>query len=98
VVAKNKYATTNSTHEWVAFYLKKDWYITAFKVINAAEVADSGMVKMSFKSDRPFNPYYVSIDYLVDGTQKLPSQETRLNIYFVSNEIVKGEREARPTC
>jgi hypothetical protein len=58
-LTKNGYKATNDAKEWVDFYVKKGWYLTAFKLINKSEALETGVICMKFKTDEPFNPYYV---------------------------------------
>jgi len=56
----NGYASNPDTDEWIAFYTKKNWVFTAFKVREKPDGKSStGVIKMTFKTDEPFNPYYV---------------------------------------
>lgn len=56
---ENGFITTPSIQTWTEFYIKKGWYLTAFKVSTVQGRAETGLVKLSFQTDRPFNPYYV---------------------------------------
>jgi hypothetical protein len=76
---KNGYATTPGIVEWTKFYIAKGWYLTAFKVENPSDVASTGTIRMSFHTDRPFNPFFVPSDNLVSG------RTGTLRLYFVSN-------------
>jgi hypothetical protein len=82
---KNGYATTPDIEQWTRFYIAKGWYLTAFKVINPAQVAATGTIRMSFKTKQPFNPYYVPKDNIS------ASRPGVLKLYFVSG----GEYEGR---
>ena len=64
---KNGYQTTPAVETWTKVYIAKGWYLTAFKVLDKAQVASTGTVRMSFKTDRPFNPYYVPSDNIKEG-------------------------------
>lgn len=59
---KHNYHTTLSIQNWTDFYIKKGWYLTAFKVAAEKGKAETGLVKMTFKTETPFNPYYVPAD------------------------------------
>jgi len=54
----NGYPVAKSTRAWAAPYVRKGWTFTAFKVIGKG-TARTGPVRMTFKTDRPFNPYRV---------------------------------------
>jgi len=56
---ENKYATSPDIEKWTEFYVKKGWFLTLFKVLNEQGTAETGPVRMSFKTDKPFNPYLV---------------------------------------
>lgn len=55
----NQYSITPGIKQWLDHYVKKNWYLTAFKIINQAEVTESGIIAMKFRTDLPFHPYYV---------------------------------------
>jgi hypothetical protein len=73
------YVSTPEVEKWAERYCKRGWYLTAFKVIDKTKLAAStGTVRMSFKTDKPFNPFYVpktNIPINGGGT---------LRVYFVS--------------
>jgi len=58
---QNGYTTNTDFDSWAAFYAKKGWMLTAFKVrqTKPGMPVQTGIVRMSFKTDKPFNPYYV---------------------------------------
>ena len=58
--------------KWAAPYVRKGWYFTAFKANGAA----TGPVRMSFATDRPYNPYSVPEE---NGGGGVP-----LRLYYVS--------------
>ena len=76
---KNGYKTTPSIEGWTKTYITKGWYLTAFKVLKKKGVASTGTVRMSFKTDRPFNPYFVPNDNINSG------HKGTLKVFFVSN-------------
>lgn len=59
---ENGYATTPAIEEWTKFYIRKNWLLTAFKVLKEDGRAETGTIRMTFKTDRPFNPYLVPSD------------------------------------
>jgi len=73
------YVSTPEVEKWADRYTKKGWYLTAFKVIDKTKLAAStGTVRMTFETDKPFNPFYVpatNIPINGGGT---------LRVYFVS--------------
>jgi hypothetical protein len=74
----NGYSITDGSKEWISFYTNKKWVFTAFKVRQGKEGrSETGVIRMSFKTDEPFNPYYVPTENSSDsGT---------LRLYFVSD-------------
>lgn len=73
------YVSTPEVEKWAERYCSRGWYLTAFKVIDKSKLAAStGTVRMSFKTDKPYNPFYVpktNIPLGGGGT---------LRVYFVS--------------
>ncbi|MEI7577461.1 MAG: DUF2330 domain-containing protein [Armatimonadota bacterium] len=56
---QNGYQASQDIEEWTQFYLKKKWYLTAFKLKKKSERTELEPIRMSFKTDRPFFPYLV---------------------------------------
>ncbi len=74
---QNGYATRPDSDEWIKFYTDKKWVLTAFKVRSGAgKGSQTGVIRMSFKTDEPFNPYYVPSGNSAEGGT--------LKVYFVS--------------
>lgn len=83
-MVENEYATTPAIEEWTEFYIDKGWYLTAFKVIKDEDGdMETGTVRMSFKTDKPFNPYYVPSDNL--------GGPGGLRLYFLADGIAEGK-------
>ncbi len=59
---KNGYSTTPNIERWTEFYIRKGWYLTAFKVKLDSGRGETGTVRMTFKTEKPFNPYVVPED------------------------------------
>ena len=77
---QNGYVNNKSVDDWIGFYTKKKWAFTAFKVRKGAEGhAATGVIRMSFKTDEPFNPYYVPEANSVEGGT--------LKLFFVSDGV-----------
>lgn len=72
------YRSTPGIEAWTKPYIRKGWYLTAFKVINQGDTVSTGTIRMSFKAERPFNPFLVPKDNIATG------QKGRLWVYFVS--------------
>jgi len=73
------YVSTPEVEKWAERYCTRGWYLTAFKVVDKSKlIASTGTVRMSFKTDKPYNPFYVpktNIPINGGGT---------LRVYFVS--------------
>ncbi len=80
------YVSTPEVEKWAERYCSRGWYLTAFKVIDKSKFAAStGTVRMSFRTDKPYNPFYVP-------TSNIPiNGGGTLRVYFVST----GDYEAR---
>ena len=73
------YVSTPEVEKWADRYTKRGWYLTAFKVIDKAKLAAStGTVRMSFDTEKPFNPFYVP------ATNIQVDRKGTLRVYFVS--------------
>jgi len=73
------YVSTPEVEKWADRYTKRGWYLTAFKVIDKAKLAAStGTVRMTFKTRKPFNPFYVP------SSNILVNKKGTLRVYFVS--------------
>lgn len=58
-IKENNYGNLEAGEEWFDFYIKKKWYLTLFKLDKVGSRTQTGAVKMSFKTNRIYNPYYV---------------------------------------
>lgn len=82
----NKYATSKSIEEWTAFYIEKNWYLTAFKIRTGADQgAKTIPIRMSFKTEKPYNPYLVPKDNIGEG------KGAGLSLFFVSKGSYRNE-------
>lgn len=81
---KNGYQTSLDIEEWFQHYIDKKWVFTAFKVATSNGVGETGLVRMSFKTDRPFNPYYVP-----ESNRKGAAM---LGIYVISDAVMELDR------
>jgi len=73
------YVSTPEVEKWAERYTGKGWFLTAFKVIDRTKLAAStGTVRMSFRTRKPYNPFYVpSSNIPINGGGTL-------RVYFVS--------------
>lgn len=73
------YVSTPEVEKWAERYTSKGWYLTAFKVVDRTKLAAStGTVRMTFSTDKPFNPFYVP------STNIPITRKGTLRVYFVS--------------
>ncbi len=84
------YASDQKLIDWIAPYVQKHWKITAFKFAkkngNVSGVASS-LVRLSFRTDRPFYPYRESEAAFASEN----AQRTRLlRVFFLSAAKVEG--------
>lgn len=81
-LASNGYPAPKFLDFWLKKYTDRGWFLTAFKV-RTDETTETGPVRMTFKTNRPFNPYSVPAENGGGGAD--------LRLYFVSagNEVPK---------
>src|SRR5205085_1645364 len=73
------YVSTPEVEKWADRYCRRGWYLTAFKVVDKTRLAAStGTIRMTFKAQQPFNPFYVPASNI------LPNRKGTLRVYFVS--------------
>jgi hypothetical protein len=73
----NGYTMTSGIQKWTEHYIQKNWVLTAFKVKDKNQkTLRMEAIRMSFKADKPFNPYYVPAENA--------SKVGLLTLYFVS--------------
>lgn len=84
---QNGYETSPDIERWTRKYVAMGWCLTAFKVLAKDGHSETGPVRMTFKSDRPFNPYYVPKSNLVGDGDDL----AQLFVYFVSDQRYVGK-------
>jgi hypothetical protein len=86
-IKENKLESFSGLSDWFDFYIEKNWYLTFFLVEKdpRSESFGTGTVRMSFKTVKPFNPYYV------------PKQNwdkfAKLRLYFISQTPYMPERD-----
>jgi hypothetical protein len=73
--------------KWLDFYVRKGWVVTAFRFVSDKDISSiaSPLIRMSFKTDRPFYPYREPQD---EGA----SRGRELRIYLFSS----GRMQAAP--
>ena len=53
------YKATMDIESWANYYLKRRWYLTAFKLKVEEKSSELSPIRMSFKTSTPFFPYFV---------------------------------------
>lgn len=71
--------------DWLVPYVAHGWILTAFKISRGdqEQVTSSGLVRLSFKTDRPFYPYR-------EPPQPTKGEPRLLRVYFVGDARVKA--------
>ncbi len=73
------YVSTPEVEKWAERYCERGWYLTAFKVVDKTKLAAStGTVRMSFRTNHPYNPFYVP------SSNILVNKKGTLRVYFVA--------------
>lgn len=80
----NGFASSPDFEKWLAHYLAKGWYLTSFQVKPSDEAASIQPVRLSFKTDQPFNPYYVPMNNQGSG-EAGPIGDDGLKVYLISH-------------
>jgi len=84
------FATSPDFETWLSHYLAKGWYLTSFQVKPSNEAATIRPVRLSFKTDRPFNPYYVPLNNQGSG-EAGPVGDDGLKVYLVSHSKLSAK-------
>ncbi len=82
---KHGYEMTKSASDWSQVYNDKGWYLTAFRVLANHSAAETGAIRLSFKTDEPFNPYFVP-----KNNQPAKYDRQGLDLYFASTADFEG--------
>lgn len=80
--ADNQYAVSATQDEWFNHYIKKNWFLTAFRVIAGKKDIKTEAIRMSFPTKTPYNPYYVPRENWFHGAQ--------LELFLVSAKEMQG--------
>ena len=80
---EHDYVTSKGILTWTGKYISKGWYLTLFRVNGDQFESSTGTVRMSFKTDVPFNPYYVP-------AENAPTDSAQLSLYFLSTARYEG--------
>jgi hypothetical protein len=67
---KNGYKTSDEQKKWLEKYVQKRWYLTAFRYASEDKVLQTEPVRMSFKTEVPFNPYFGTSNSWLDGVRQ----------------------------
>ncbi len=68
---------------WLSHYVKKGWFLTAFKYVAEAEPLNSEAIRMSFKTPVPFCPYYVP-------ASNLQGNYSPLRVFVITEGIIEA--------
>lgn len=78
----NNFKTSPGIEKWIKHYTDKKWFLNAFKFVAAKGETKTKMARMSFKTDQPFNPFYVPVENRKDpGSQE---------VFFIADKNVAG--------
>jgi hypothetical protein len=88
---KHGYVTNQALDDWLKFYVKHGWVITAFKIASTKSSPTLGTktLRMSFKTEKPFYPYREPWDARVSiAGWNLPARS--LTLYVLADDRVEG--------
>jgi hypothetical protein len=87
---RNGYVAGKGSKEWFDFYIKKKWVITAFKIRKQdvhSQTFSSSLVRMSFRTEKPFFPYREPESQRTGKASKTPRS---LRVFFIGDQRVAG--------
>lgn len=90
-LGKHGYAADAALTDWLAPYVEKGWFLTAFKIVkNAGQQAPAAAsaVRMSFRTEKPFFPYREPATQ-ADAKQR-ESGRRLLRLYVLANARMEG--------
>lgn len=82
---KNGYSSNTAFEDWLDIYIKKHWYITAFKIAKTDESQAAftlAPVRMSFQTPRPFYPYREPRQQAAAAPKNQTASSRSLRIFF----------------
>lgn len=89
-LSRHGFPKTDATSEWLKPYVRKNWYITAFRFKGNGSSADLKPVCMTFHSEMPFYPYR-------EPTSKSATQGGRmLRVFLMANEGQEAVTNGQP--
>ena len=89
-LSRHGFPKTDATSEWLRPYVRKNWYITAFRFKGNGSSADLKPVCMTFHSEMPFYPYR-------EPTSKSSAQGARtLRVFLLANEGQEAVTSGQP--
>ena len=86
------FASSPDFEKWLGHYVQKGWYLTSFIV--TSELGDKGTspVRMTFKTDKPFNPYYVPNNNRASDESSAPNNSSAgLQVFLVTVDSLRPE-------
>lgn len=91
------YDARPALRQWLDYYVKKEWYITAFQLAKK-EKKSKGLstqaVRMSFQTEQPFYPYHEPRDPSAAAEGEVRGRSLR--VFVVSKARMQGEKEDSP--
>ncbi|MDH4387732.1 MAG: DUF2330 domain-containing protein [Fimbriimonas sp.] len=81
---KHGYNTSADIESWTESYLKKKWYLTAFRLKAVERSAAMSPIRMSFKTDKPFFPYLVP-------SSNRAGNESRLRVFVLGAGVASAD-------
>ena len=79
---ENEYKVSPTQTVWFDHYIKKGWFLTAFKFNAKKKDIQTEAIRMTFKTSEPYNPYYVPKDNW--------SKNSRLELFLITPVPMKG--------
>ncbi len=89
-LAKNGFIAKPDFADWLKPYVRKGWVVTAFKISKpngARDAFSSSLVRMSFKTDKPFFPYREPSSQREGGAKSTPRS---LRVLFIGDKRMEG--------
>ncbi|HRJ26133.1 MAG TPA: DUF2330 domain-containing protein [Fimbriimonadaceae bacterium] len=88
---EHDYELPADQEQWVGHYVEKNWYLTTFQVRKDARTGalQTSAIRMTFVTERPFNPYYVP-------ASNIGETPGGLKLYTLSPAPLKGTLEGEP--
>ncbi|MEI7577534.1 MAG: DUF2330 domain-containing protein [Armatimonadota bacterium] len=79
---QNSYQISPDRREWLEFYVRKGWFLTAFRLESKSAEFAASAIRMTFATTQPFCPYYVPKSNWGSGAA--------LEVFFVGSQQYTG--------